>query len=92
MNLPLFIRLGKTPDEVEKRWRDSIRRDKHITPSKKTIAVILFTHELSGAVGVMYAALYMQHQQEYELALNLMGWKWNRSFTCPTPHFKLEDV
>ena len=92
MRMQLFISLGKTPDEVEARYRYSIRRDKHITKGLKTISVILFTHEQGNAVGVMYGAHYMAHQKEFEIALNLMGWKWNRSFTAPTPHATLEAV
>jgi hypothetical protein len=93
MRLEIFIQLDKTPDEVEARYRDSIRRDRHIKAGLKSVSVILFTHEASNAVGTVYGATYMANQERYEMALNLMGWKWNRSFQCPTVHAKhLEAV
>jgi hypothetical protein len=86
MRLPIFITIDQTVDQVEEHWRASIRNDKQIKRDLESVSLILFVHPATAAVGVMYGAQYMQHKDRYEMVLNLMGWKWERSFFAPTCH------
>lgn len=89
MNLPLFLVIGKTADEVAAKWKASVRRDRYIKPSVQEIEFFLYEHA-SGVVGVMYSSRY--RPKDHEQVLDDLGFKLVRVVVAPTIHFKIKAV
>lgn len=93
MKIPIYLYRDDTADAVEVKWRDRIRRDRQIRSDLHSITVILFTHSVNGVVGVMYGTEYAKYSDEYDVTLNLLGFKRDRVFQALTVHAgKLRSV
>lgn len=91
MKLPIFIHYNEDLDSVEDRWRKSVRKDRLISKSLESIAVMLFEHT-AGAVGVMYEAKYRAHDLEYKAALDALGFRLVRTVQMLTRHARVRRI
>jgi len=89
MQVPIFLFLNETLDEVEAKLRAETRK---LNTDHETISFILFSHKTSNTVASMQAALYDLHHHDYAKALVLLGYAWERVVKAPTGKIPLRSI